>query len=185
MLIGKTMQLKTLSAAGDTKAKMRCRLLLAGVSALAMLVHAAPAAALCLGRCGAGGTSATTAAANLAIMSAQQAAAATQQSMNALSRDASHSGDAGGAKRRAQFGPLGAERSAKWSRLGWLGARQRAHWPRCRRPGEHVGGCQYTDADEQQWPNHSNNQPDGAAGIAELADFQYRGPNNRRFQPAR
>ena len=60
--------------------------LLSSVSALAMLVHATPAEALCL-RCGGGGeTSATSAAATSAIMSAQQATAATQQSMNALAR---------------------------------------------------------------------------------------------------
>jgi filamentous hemagglutinin family protein len=61
--------------------------LLAGVGALAILVHAMPAKALCLGRCDAGGgASAAAAAANSAITSAQQAAAATQQSMNALAR---------------------------------------------------------------------------------------------------
>ena len=57
------------------------------ISALALLVHVAPADAVCLGRCGGGGlTSATTAAANSAIVSAQQAAAVTQQSMNSLSQ---------------------------------------------------------------------------------------------------
>jgi hypothetical protein len=61
--------------------------LLGGVSALALLVHATPADAVCLGRCGGGGAaSATAAAASSAIMSAQQAAAATQQSMYSLSR---------------------------------------------------------------------------------------------------
>ncbi len=60
--------------------------LFATVSALALLVHATAADALCLGRCSAGGAaSATTAAATSAIMSAQQAALATQQSMNSLS----------------------------------------------------------------------------------------------------
>ena len=61
--------------------------LLASVSALALLVHAMPADAMCLGRCSAAaGSTATTAAAMAAITSAQQAAQATQQSMNSLSR---------------------------------------------------------------------------------------------------
>jgi filamentous hemagglutinin family protein len=61
--------------------------LLAGVSALALLVHATPADAICLGRCSGGGVnSAVTAAASAAITSAQQAAQATQQSMYSLTR---------------------------------------------------------------------------------------------------
>src|SRR5262249_34529993 len=74
---------------GRRRSSRRCALglaLLTSVSALAMLVHATPADALCLGRCGGGGVNAATAAATSAIMSAQQAAAATQQSMNALTR---------------------------------------------------------------------------------------------------
>jgi len=82
-----TIQPKTFSARPNGCRNPHRWLLLAGVSALALLVHAAPADALCLGRCGSGGgASATTAAANSAITSAQQAAAATQQSMNALAR---------------------------------------------------------------------------------------------------
>jgi filamentous hemagglutinin family protein len=61
--------------------------LLASVSALTLLVHATPAEAVCVGRCGGGGaTSAATAAASAAISSTQQAAALTQQSMNSLTR---------------------------------------------------------------------------------------------------
>jgi filamentous hemagglutinin family protein len=64
-----------------------CLSLLGSVSVLALLVHATPADAVCLGRCGGGGApSATAAAASSAIMSAQQAATATQQSMYSLSR---------------------------------------------------------------------------------------------------
>jgi hypothetical protein len=59
--------------------------LMGGVSALALLIHAAPAQARCIGFCGAG-TSAATAAASSAIVSAQQAAQATAQSMNSLTR---------------------------------------------------------------------------------------------------
>jgi len=60
---------------------------LAGVSVLALLTHATPADAACLGRCGGGGvTSAVNATATSAISSAQQAAAMVQQSMNSLSR---------------------------------------------------------------------------------------------------
>src|SRR3984885_9994586 len=61
--------------------------LLASVSALALLVHAMPAEARCIGSCGAGGiSSAANAAASAAVTSAQQAAAATQQSMQSLTR---------------------------------------------------------------------------------------------------
>jgi filamentous hemagglutinin family protein len=61
--------------------------LFAGVSAVALLAYAMPANAVCLGRCSGGaGTSATTAAATAAITNAQQAAEATQQAMNSLSR---------------------------------------------------------------------------------------------------
>src|SRR3984885_12643435 len=61
--------------------------LLASVSALALLVHAMPAEARCIGSCGAGGiSSAANAAASAAVVSAQQAAAATQQSMQSLTR---------------------------------------------------------------------------------------------------
>jgi filamentous hemagglutinin family protein len=59
--------------------------LLASASALALLVHAGPAEARCIGFCGAG-TSAAASAANAAVVSAQQAAQATAQSMNSLTR---------------------------------------------------------------------------------------------------
>ena len=91
-VVAETMPMKSATASNTNGARI-CRrnahrwLLLAGVSALAMAVHATPADAVCLGRCGGGGAaSATAAAANSAIMSAQQAAAATEQSMNSLSR---------------------------------------------------------------------------------------------------
>jgi filamentous hemagglutinin family protein len=71
----------------NSRSSRGCLSLLGSVSALALLVHATPADAVCLGRCGGGGaSSATAAAASSAIMSAQQAAAATQQSMYSLSR---------------------------------------------------------------------------------------------------
>ncbi len=59
--------------------------LLAGVSALALLVRAAPVEARCIGPCGAG-PAATATAVSAAINSAQQAAQAAQQSLNSLTR---------------------------------------------------------------------------------------------------
>ncbi len=60
--------------------------LLAGVSALALLIYALPAEARCIGNCTSAGAaaSASVAAAASAVTTAQQAAAATQQSMNSL-----------------------------------------------------------------------------------------------------
>jgi filamentous hemagglutinin family protein len=60
--------------------------LLTSVSALALLVHALPAEARCIGPCGGVASSAIAAAASAAIGSVQQAAAVTQQSMNSLTR---------------------------------------------------------------------------------------------------
>jgi hypothetical protein len=74
-LTGKTIRAKTLCVSVDHRAKVHRRLLLAGVSALALLLHTMPADALCLRCAGGGVTSATTAAASSAITSAQQAAA--------------------------------------------------------------------------------------------------------------
>src|SRR5262249_54002495 len=63
------------------------RTLLATVSALALLVHAAPAEAVCVGRCAGGGVSGAVAtAAASAIANAQQAAQVAQQGASALSR---------------------------------------------------------------------------------------------------
>jgi filamentous hemagglutinin family protein len=61
--------------------------LLAGTSALALLIYGTPAEALCIGRCGAGGgTNAVSTAATSAIANAQQAAQVAQAAQNSLTR---------------------------------------------------------------------------------------------------
>jgi filamentous hemagglutinin family protein len=60
--------------------------LLASVSALALLIYAAPADARCIGACAGSATGAVGTAMSSAITSVQQAAVATQQSMQSLTR---------------------------------------------------------------------------------------------------